>query len=298
MSGLAILWIRDGVLVERMHVNPVAFAFAALSFAEEHANTPAIEELIQFAFEKSGVSFAEKLQLYHQEVRPLVNRIEPAAKFYNLLATEAAKSCRPFPGAVELLAELKAHGTHNFITSAVEQDVIDTWASSSDGEPLAQQFTEVLGRRTNFSKGRDHFAYVFEKYKPEQIYLIADAPAEIKTGRELASEFPSFNVGFANLIDRAKVADGYTLVRKAWSTRNLRSATVLGGSDDDSNRTGSHAGWKPPLRVQLDRLNLPDTDEIVKDLIDSGADAIVTGDSSVLYRNLRGIFRTALTRPS
>ncbi|HEY9719300.1 MAG TPA: hypothetical protein V6C69_17620 [Trichormus sp.] len=278
-----------------MHVNPVAFAFAALSFARENATTPAIEELIQFAFEKSGVSFAEKLQLYNQEVRPLVDSIEPAARFYNLLATEAAKSCRPFPGAVELLAELKVRGMHSFITSAVEQEVMDAWARSGDGELLARQLTQVLGRRPNFSKGRDHFAHVFDEYKPERIYLIADAPAEIKMGRELASEFPIKTIGFVNQIDRAKVADGFTLVRDAWSALT-RSAAIPGGTDARSSRSESNAGWKPALRIadvhhlHLDRIHLPNRDEIVKILLDSGADAIVTGDSFVLYRNLREIF--------
>jgi phosphoglycolate phosphatase-like HAD superfamily hydrolase len=285
------------VLVERMHVNAVAFAFAALSFASENSTTPTVEELIQFAFEKSGVSFAEKLQLYNQEVRPLVHSIEPAARFYNLLATEAAKSCRPFPGAVDLLAELKARGTHSFITSAVEQDVMDTWARSSDGELLARQLTQVLGRRPNFSKGRDHFAYVFDEYKPERIYLIADAPAEIKMGRELTSEFPIKTIGFANQIDRAKVADGFTLVRDAWSALTRSAAIPIpGGTDARSSRSESNAGWKPALRIadvhhlHLDRIHLPNRDEIVKILLDSGADATVTGDSFVLYRNLREIF--------
>jgi phosphoglycolate phosphatase-like HAD superfamily hydrolase len=281
------MWIRDGVLVERMHVNPVAFAFAALSFAEEHADTPAIEELIQFAFEKSGVSFAEKLQLYNQEVRPLVDSIESAAQYYNVLATEAAKACHPFPGAVEFLADLKSRGTHNFITSAVEQDVMDTWARSSDGEPLAKQLTEVLGRRTNFSKGRDHFAYVFREYTPQHIFLIADAPAEMKMGRELASEFPIINVGFGNQIDRAKVAEGFTLVRNAWSILNRAGHAHTG----DINVADIH-------QLQLDRLQLPTRTQLVKLLHGAGANAMVTADSSQLFTSLRKILAGVLSQLS
>jgi len=285
MSGIATMWIRDGVLVDRMHINPVAFAFAALSFALADTPTPAVEELIQFAFAKSGYSFAEKLQLYNHEVAKIVADVHAAARYYNQLATAAAQACQPFPGAVELLAELKSRGVHSFITSAVEQELMDMWSESSDGQPLTQQLDEVLGRRTDFSKGRDHFAYVHTKYKPERIYLIADAPAEIGMGRQFAEEFSIIAIGFGNVIDQAKVAQGYDIVRKSWLDLDVKGDALP-----------SYQSIASSLRdnLRLDDLHLPDESQIVKNLTVAGADHVVSGSGSELMSELSRFFKHQL----
>lgn len=151
MSNTAIMWIRDGVLVDRMHINPVAFAFAAWLFSppERRQNTT-LEALINFGFEKSGVSCADKMRLYNRQREDILTDVETAANYYNLLATEAATTANYFTGTTELLRDLLNAGVHNFITSAVEQDVLNTWSQSQQGLVVAPYFKEILGKRHNF----------------------------------------------------------------------------------------------------------------------------------------------------
>lgn len=63
----AIFWIRDGVLVDRMHVNPVAFAAAVLLHAGETRRAVSLSELINFGFSASGISCADKIKLFNQK---------------------------------------------------------------------------------------------------------------------------------------------------------------------------------------------------------------------------------------
>lgn len=58
---------------------------------------------------------------------------DAAVKLYNALATEAACSASYFDGAIDALAWLKTCSASNFVTSAVEQEVLDAWATSSQG---------------------------------------------------------------------------------------------------------------------------------------------------------------------
>ncbi len=125
------MWIRDGVLVNRMHLNPVAFAFAFWLFTPpEKRSRITIERLINFGFTKSGFSCADKMFLFNQEHDNALSNVDAAAAFYNELATVAAESCSYFDGAVDLLAELQKVGAYSYITSAVEQEVLDKWAQS------------------------------------------------------------------------------------------------------------------------------------------------------------------------
>ncbi len=72
----AILWIRDGVLVDRMHINPVAFAFAVWVFSnpKKRLNTT-LEGLINFGFEKSGFACADKMQMYNSECHDILTDV-------------------------------------------------------------------------------------------------------------------------------------------------------------------------------------------------------------------------------
>lgn len=197
-SNTAILWIRDGVLVDRMHINPVAFAFVAWRFSSPRrrskVTTPAT--LINFAFEKSGFSCREKLQKYNAERENIVEDIDGAANYYNVLATEAAASADYFPGTEDLLRDLHRAGAQNFITSAVEQEVLDAWHMSPAGKRIAPYLKEILGNRPHFAKGRDHFEYVYSRLGNRNIYYVADATSEIKTGREFSQTHHVVPVGF------------------------------------------------------------------------------------------------------
>src|SRR5688572_2570439 len=103
MSKRAVLWIRDGVLVDRMPINATAFAFAAWRFTSPaNRMATAFPRLINFAFEKSGVSCDEKLNLYELEVERVLSDREGAVRYYNRLATAAGSHAQFFDGAVEL----------------------------------------------------------------------------------------------------------------------------------------------------------------------------------------------------
>jgi hypothetical protein len=218
MRAVATMWIRDGVLVNRMHVNPVAFAFSYWFFVPpEKKRSISLESLINFGFAKSGVSCAEKMMLFNTECGALVEDIEAAASFYNVLATEAAKSCTYFEGAIQLLQDLRAAGAQNFITSAVEQSVLDDWAGSSQGSLIAPYLTEVLGKRLNFLKGANHFEYVASRVGGEPIYYVADAEFEISTAREYSSRYNLVPIGFGYAIQKQQVMDAVELVQKALS---------------------------------------------------------------------------------
>ena len=213
MPRTAVFWIRDGVLIDRMPVNAVAFAIACLSYtapgASVHTN---VTELINFAFETSGISCADKMAKFNKEKLPLVADVAAAAAYYNELAGKAAESCAYFSGACELVGRLKAAGALNFITSAVEQSVLDQWAKSVQGGQLTAHLTEILGKRDRFNKGRDHFAHVFSQYGVERIFYVADAVAEIRSGATFAEQFAISPIGFANVISAAKIKEAYQLV--------------------------------------------------------------------------------------
>lgn len=146
MSKNAVLWIRDGVLVNRMHINAVAFAASVWVFVAPERR-PAIESLINFGFEKSGVSFAEKMRLYNLDLENILGDVDQAANFYNELTSEAAVHATLFEGAEALLQDLSQGGTSNCITSAVEQYVLEAWATSQQGSRIVPYLKEILGRR-------------------------------------------------------------------------------------------------------------------------------------------------------
>ncbi len=277
MALTAVFWIRDGVLVDRMHINPVAFAFATLAFTPvEKRKDSLLEELINFGFEKSGYSCLDKIGLYNEERGHLVDDVEGAAAFYNLLATEAALGAEYFPGAVELLTRLADAGCQNFITSAIEQDVIDTWSRSAQGQEIALSLKEILGKREGFTKGRDHFAYVSEKLGAERIYYVADAVSEIQTGKELSSQFNITAIGFGNVITVKRVMEAVGIVAKA-------------AESCDRSKVQNPIGSYP---VDAKMIRLPDAGTISSSLTSAGAHSVVSGTKDSIIQNLRNYFET------
>ncbi len=235
----AVMWIRDGVLINRMPINAVAFAYAYfLSAPAEEQESLNVNSLVNFAFAQSGISCLEKMTLWRTGHSSVDLDLEPAVKLYNALATEAACSASYFDGAIETLTWLKTCSVSSFITSAVEQEVLDAWAYSPQGRQICSQsgpISEILGRRPNFCKGRDHFQYVSEwltktAYRPDSeliktIYYVADAVSEIKQGREFSAEFSIVPIGFAHHIDSAQVLAAASLV-KASLEKLLASGVV------------------------------------------------------------------------
>jgi phosphoglycolate phosphatase-like HAD superfamily hydrolase len=215
----AVIWIRDGVLVNRMHINPVAFAFASwINIPPEHKSIPfLLEELINFGFAKSGFSAKEKMELFNEEKgMKMIDASEKSAADYNIIATEASLKADFFPGVVELLKALTDAEVLNFITSAVGQDMLDEWQKNdAKGKTISPYLAEILGARQNFVKGRDHFAYIAEKYGVGTIYYVADAVSEIETGKKFAKEFNITPIGFAHVITTGDILKGIELVRNA-----------------------------------------------------------------------------------
>ena len=280
LNDTAITWIRDGVLVNRMHINPVAFAVAYWLFIDETARRQiTLELLVDFAFAQSGISCAEKITLFkqgHESIQPF--NIQSASAFYNELATAMALSCTFFPGALDLLKNLQLQGAHNFITSAVEQEILDDWSKSVQGRELSPYLTEVLGKRKNFGIGRDHFAYVSERINGGTLYAVADAPSEIKTASQLRQEFKITPIGFAYVVKQSDLVEAM----------NLAAAQM---SDGQSTWLNPPPYMVAPqtLRLRSAMLHLPDEGAISPSLKAAGAEHVAEGDAKTIMGSLSSI---------
>ena len=284
------MWIRDGVLINRMPINAVAFAYAYyLSSSAAEQESLRLADLVNFAFAQSGISCLEKMTLMRSSLDATVHSIdEPvapgfdldvAARLYNVLATEAACSASYFDGAIETLAWLKTCRASNFITSAVEQEVLDAWAQSPQGRQICGRpglITEILGRRPNFCKGRDHFKYVSDwlshtGFHPETelvktIYYVADAVSEIKQGREFSAEFSIVPIGFAHHIDSAQVLIAASLVKASLEKLLASGAIVVNFSSSSSSER---------LILDESQLELPSAAALEANLREAGASHVV-----------------------
>ncbi|MBY0549763.1 MAG: hypothetical protein K2W95_20990 [Candidatus Obscuribacterales bacterium] len=283
MTKNAVLWIRDGVLVHRMHLNAVAFA-ATVWYAGRMLQRDEIqfEDLINFAFEKSGISCADKLKLWNEERSGKVSDVEDATALYNLLAIRAGEQCNFFPGASQLLADICKAGHSNFITSAVEQEVLDAWIASRQGMEVRGYLTEILGRRPNFNKGRDHFDFVCRKLGHQRLFMIADAAAEIRASHENATDFNIATIGFANEITEADVLDAFELVQSTLSTLNSEP-------EDRFPKRTQEKDWLAQLPTELcaQRILLPERRELEDSLHRAGADKVVGGTRNSIMSTLR-----------
>jgi hypothetical protein len=262
----AYMWIRDGVLINRMHVNPVAFAVAYYLYLpkfEKHAID--IETLINFGFEKSGYSCLEKMKLFNEEHGASLVALDAAVACYNALAGAAGEECNYFDFAPELLGKLQSDGCKNYITSALEQSILDEWIKSQQGLVIKDSIDELLGKRDGFSKGVDHFSLVSKQINGGRIFYIADAVSEIATGAKYASEFNITTVGFAYHINVDAVEQAYSLIE---------SLLELLGVEKEL----------PALRKE--QLRLPEPLEIVDNLKNAGASAVVTGSAESIMANL------------
>lgn len=268
----AVFWIRDGVLVDRMHVNAVSFAVACLSYAaSKAASRTNLATLINFGFATSGISCADKMRQFNNERLQLLPDVTAAAKYYDVLATEAASHCSYFPGARELVEHLKAAGVLNFITSAVEQSLLDTWVESPQGMQLAPHLTEVLGKRPAFNKGRDHFAHVCRNYGVDRIFYVADAVAEISDGAQLSHQFNISPIGFAHVITPAKVG--------------LALRLVIDAHEKLSTSKGQDC---KALTLDAAELSLPDEETLTAVLQGAKATHVTRGDSDHIFSHLSG----------
>ncbi|MBP9093309.1 hypothetical protein KBI23_19965, partial [bacterium] len=250
-----------------------------------------VSSLVNFAFAQSGISCLEKMTLRRSSQAATVHSInelaapdfnfDAAVRLYNALATEAACSASYFDGAIETLVWLKTCSASNFITSAVEQEVLDAWADSSQGRLISCRpglITEILGRRPNFCKGRDHFKYVSDWLsetvshpQPElvkTIYYVADAVSEIKQGREFSDEFSIVPIGFAHHIDGAQVLTAASVV-KASLEKLVASGAI--------NVTSSSSSSSSSERLTLDEseLELPSAAALEASLREAGAAHVV-----------------------
>ena len=277
MSVSAVFWIRDGVLVDRMHINPVAFAFATWLYAHPQRRTKtSCEALINFGFASSGLSCADKMRLYNEQCVDIVGDIDAAASYYNQLATEAALDAHYFDGAIDLLRDLHLNGAKNFITSAVEQSVLDSWSLTAPGQMIAPYLTAILGKRPGLTKGREHFEYALSQYDCSKIYYVADANAEIVSAKEYASTGNITALGFAHVITKARVMLAVDKVLQAAS----KCKPNLPAFEQDL----------ATIKVDSAELVLSGQDELVSALTEAGAESVVSGDCQKIMANLRSYF--------
>jgi hypothetical protein len=266
----AIFWIRDGVLIDRMAVNAVAFAFACLCNQDSENSLVSLASLVNFAFDMSGVSCAEKINRLNNTDSKIGFDLSAAVDFYNYLASAAALHCDYFSGAKQLLEKTKELGCLNFISSAVDQAVLSDWGASDQAWIVLPFLTEILGwRSADISKGRGHFNYVFKNYDVERIIYVADAVAEIADGHKNSDEFGVLPIGFANIITPEAVAKAFDLVLEVFlAIPNLPSGDLS------------------PFTLEFDKLILPDQVELEGSLKNAGATYIVGGPPEDIMSNL------------
>lgn len=264
---IAFTWIRDGVLIDRMPVNAAAFAIAFyLGLSASKRKLVCLEDLVDFAFLKSGISCFEKMTLFNTEVCDLLVDVPSAAAYYDKIAAQAGARASYFSGAPQLLCELAAIGK-NYITSAVEQSVLYSWSKSEQGMVIAPYLSEILGRREGFIKGRDHFFSI--SIACQKNLCFSDAVAEVKSSREYAREFNITPVGFANVITVEAVKKALSLVLEFVEAEN-RTLIDTELKDFDSSL-----------------IRLPDSRELVSSLRAAGASHVVTGSADEIFGNLR-----------
>lgn len=187
---VAVFWIKDGVILNAMAANSAAFGLAVRRIAP----TEKLEELVNFYFDASGLSTDEKVKLLNSRKGYDVIGAGQLADFNETFAMYKSKSKPKYnPGIPELIGELKRdYDVLNFVTSIADQKVLDDWMKNAGGDV---RIDEALGTRgADFRKGLAHFAYVGEKYNATKMYLVADAPSEIKMGASLKIK----TVGYAN----------------------------------------------------------------------------------------------------
>ncbi|MDR3613828.1 MAG: hypothetical protein P4L53_09675 [Candidatus Obscuribacterales bacterium] len=274
----AIFWIRDGVLIDRMSVNAVAFAVAwANAFRSGESASFSLTALVNFAFATSGISCAEKMHQLNVANSIASDNVQLSVDFYNQLAAEAGKHCQYFAGAPQLLEKAHDLGVLNFITSAVEQTVLDRWGASDQALSIAPYLAEILGwRSTDFCKGAGHFEYVRKHYGVERIIYVADAVAEIASGFQYGHTFGVVPVGFAALISREKVMHAFTLVLQAQRDLGL---TQPGGCI---------------FSIEPDSLSLPNQDQLDWSLKNAGAARLVSGSADRIMSNLEELLVTEI----
>lgn len=265
-AKIAVVWIRDGVLVDRMPENAVAFAIASWQHIPPKLREGiCIEDLINYGFYKSGVSAAEKMRMFYSEHGNLVADVTCAFDHYAALAVCVGQSVSYFAGAVELLRDLNIKGINNYITSAVDQDVLDCWRQSAKGIQISGHLTEILGKRPGFSKGNEHFDYI-RKQGATRIYYVADAICEIQTG----TACKVYPIGFANVITPQRVVDAF---------KRVREIDQIFGAD---------ISYGPAISdIDPSRLILPDAMQLEMNLKDAGARSVVGGGKESIMSNLR-----------
>jgi phosphoglycolate phosphatase-like HAD superfamily hydrolase len=252
-EDIAVVWIRDGVLIDRMPENAVAFALASFQHIPPDLRRDiSIEDLINWGFEKSGVSAAEKMQLFNAERQDVIRGVDNAAAYYTTLTIGVESSLHYFNGSVELLRDLHQSGVRHYITSAIAQEVLDLWRETEQGRHISDYLCEILGSRSGFQKGRDHFAYV-QSQGAARIYYVADAVREIQSGRE-CQDYGVVPVGFANVITGERVVAAFEKLRK-----------VMSGIDNQPLYPAEISTINP------DRLLLPDVFRLESDLTQAGA---------------------------
>lgn len=281
MSQTAVMWIRDGVLIDRMPINAAAFGCASWLFAPAESRKPGIlESLVSFAFEKSGFSCAAKILMYNAQRENIVGDVEAAAALYNVIASAAGNSAQYFNGAIELLNDLKGNGVHNFVSSAAEQSVLDEWLQGPQGRQIADSLRETLGKRQRFSKGKDHFKHVSES-GCHRIFYVADALSEVRTASAHSHEYNISPIGFANEITTERVLDAIELVRQELA--KLDRAQLPQSTDELLG-----------LKVDASKVVCPDPVANRRGLQAEGAIEVIEGDRDNLMPNLRKYFDKVL----
>lgn len=233
---VAVFWIKDGVILNAMAPNSVAFSLAVQKIAPKEK----LEELVNFYFDASGLSTDEKVKLLNSKKGYDVIGAGQFKNFNETFAAYKAKSGPKYnPGIPELIGELKRdYDVLNFVTSIADQKVLDDWMKNAGGDV---RIDEALGTRgADFRKGRAHFTHVREKYNAARMYLVADAPSEIKMGASLKIK----TVGYANPTTPEMIASAVEELA-------------------------------PGEKIEASRLKLPGYEKISAEMKEAGADVIV-----------------------
>lgn len=248
----AITWIRDGALIDRMPENAVAFgAIVHQRLNARGRHNFSIEDGIKWAFEHSGVSAAEKMSRLNESRLGRIEDVEGAAQDYATLAEALGPKVDYFEGAQALVVELAQKGFRQYITSAINQEILDEWAKTPQGKKIADH-VEMLGDGPKGKKGEGHFNWI-RKQGAGCIYAVADAVAEVQAARAHAD----VAVGFAHIITPERVGEAFLKIQRK--------------------------------RIKISRLKLPTEGELVEMLKQAGATHVVSGTRQEIMGKLRAV---------
>lgn len=267
-SHTAITWIRDGTLIDRMPENAVAFGLASQQHLNRDRTDITVEYLINWGLKESGVSAEQKMRLLNEAREHPIQNTEDAVRLYTTLAEAVGPQVEYFEGAPELVRALADRGAINYLTSAIQQQVLDVWSATEQGQQVAPDLI-ILGDGPHGQKGQEHFEHI-RRQGAQRILAVGDAEREIQD----AHRFADAAIGIVVEHTQARVLRAFERLLASSESTPLQLVQPL------------------PFALDLDQLILPSESELTEKLQAAGASKVIAGCREELMFNLRTYFES------